>query len=198
MMAVFMGSLAIALDSTAGERERASLEPLLTNPVSPIALVVGKWLVVAAVAMLAALASVLSFVPAQWLIRSEALQAQFRFGPGEGAIFLLMLLPLAAAVAGMLMLVATHSRTFKEAQARATFALFAFQMLPLVAIVDFTGEKPWHVWVPSLAQQTVMLRVLRGDLLNWQHLLIPTVVSLLMAGLALFALARRIKTLAVQ
>jgi sodium transport system permease protein len=198
LMAVLMGALAAALDTTAGERERASLEPLLANPISPLALVFGKWLAVAAVSMLAALASVASFIPAQLLIGSEMLQAMFRFGPGEGAIFLLMLMPLAAAVAAVIMLAAVYGRTYKEAQARATFAMFGFQMLPLLSMVDFSGEKPWHLWVPSLAQQTVMLRVLRGDVLAWQHLAIPTLVSLLMAAVALTILARRIKTLAVS
>jgi sodium transport system permease protein len=198
MMAVLLGGMAVALDATAGERERASLEPLLTNPISPAAMVVGKSLAVATVAMAVAASSVLGFFPAMWLIHSEALQAMFRFGPGEGAIFLLMLLPLAAAVAAVLMLAAIHGRTYKEAQARATFALFAFQTVPLIAIFDFSGEKPWHLWVPGLAQQTVMLRVLRGDPLAWQHLLGPTLISLVLAALALTWLARRLKALSVQ
>jgi sodium transport system permease protein len=198
MMAVLLGGLTVALDTTAGERERASLEPLLTNPVPPSALVLGKWLAVASIAMLVAVLSVLSFFPALWLVRSEALLAMFRFGPGEGVAFLLMLLPLAAAVAAVLMLAAVYGRSYKEAQARATFILFAFQMVPLVGILDFSGEKPWHLWVPSLAQQTVMLRVLRGDALEWPHLIVPTLVSLVVTALALTLLSRRIKALAVQ
>ena len=43
LMAVLYGALHAALDTTAGERERGSLEPLLMNPVSPLALVLGKW-----------------------------------------------------------------------------------------------------------------------------------------------------------
>ena len=52
LMAVVYGALHAALDTTAGERERGSLEPLLANPVPPLALVLGKWGAVAAVAML--------------------------------------------------------------------------------------------------------------------------------------------------
>ena len=50
IMAVLYGALTAALDSTAGERERGSLEPLLMNPVSHLALVVGKWCAVALLA----------------------------------------------------------------------------------------------------------------------------------------------------
>jgi sodium transport system permease protein len=198
MMAVLFGGLTVALDTTAGERERASLEPLLTNPITPLALVLGKWMAASAVAMAIAALSVAGFFPAKLLIQSEALQAMFRFGIGEAAMFLLMLLPLAAAVSAVLMLAAIYGRTFKEAQSRATVALLAFQMAPLIAIMDFSGEKPWHLLVPSLAQQTVMLRVLRGDELHLQHLLVPTMVSFAVVAVCLVVLARRLKSLAIR
>ena len=197
MMAVLFGGLTVALDTTAGERERASLEPLLTNPISPLSLVLGKWMAASAVAMAIATISVSSFFPAKLLIQSEALQAMFRFGPGEAILFLIMLLPLAAAVSAVLMLAAIYGRTFKEAQSRSTVALLAFQMAPMIAIMDFSGEKPWHLLVPSLAQQTVMLRVLRGDELHLQHLMVPTAVSVVLTVVCLVVLARRLKNLAI-
>ena len=198
MIAVLFGGLTVALDTTAGERERASLEPLLTNPISPFSLVLGKWMAASAVAMAIAAISVSSFFPAKLLIQSEALQAMFRFGPGEAVMFLLMLLPLAAAVSAVLMLAAIYGRTYKEAQSRCTVALLGFQLAPMIAIMDFSGEKPWHLLVPSLAQQTVMLRVLRGDELHLQHLLVPTAVSVVVTVVCLVVLARRLKALAIR
>ena len=46
LFAAVMGGMAAALDTTAGERERLSLEPLLTTPVGPLELATGKWLAV--------------------------------------------------------------------------------------------------------------------------------------------------------
>jgi sodium transport system permease protein len=198
MMAVLFGGLTVALDTTAGERERSSLEPLLTNPITPFSLVLGKWMAASVVAMAIAAISVSSFFPAKLLIQSEALQAMFRFGPGEAIMFLIMLLPLAAAVSAVLMLAAIYGRTYKEAQSRSTVALLAFQMAPMIAIMDFSGEKPWHLLVPSLAQQTVMLRVLRGDELHLQHLMVPTAVSVVVTVVCLVVLARRLKNLAIR
>ena len=63
LMAVLYGALNAALDTTAGERERGSLEPLLMNPASRLALVMGKWGAVASVGMLIAVLSCLSFLP---------------------------------------------------------------------------------------------------------------------------------------
>lgn len=198
MMAVLFGGMTVALDTTAGERERTSLEPLLSNPISPLSLVIGKWMAVALMAMTIALLSVAGFLPARHLIQSEALQAMFRFGPTEGAMFLLMLFPLAAAISAILMLTAIFGRTFKEAQTRATLVLFAFQMTPLVAIMDLSGEKPWHLWVPALAQQVVMLRVLRGDALQIEHMVIPTVTCVVLTVGCLYFLAHRLKSVAIR
>ncbi|HJW10583.1 MAG TPA: ABC transporter permease subunit, partial [Albitalea sp.] len=92
MMAVLYGALNAALDTTAGERERGSLEPLLMNPTARLALVLGKWGAVACLAMLIAVLSCLSFLPAQWLLRSDTLQAMFQFGAREVLLFLALLL----------------------------------------------------------------------------------------------------------
>ena len=94
LMAVLYGALTAALDTTAGERERGSLEPLLMNPASRAALVVGKWGAVASVGMLIAVLSSFSFLPGQWLLRSESLAALFQYGLREALLFLALLLPL--------------------------------------------------------------------------------------------------------
>jgi sodium transport system permease protein len=87
IMAVLYGALNAALDTTAGERERSSLEPLMMTPAARASLVVGKWGAVASLAMLIAVLSCLSFLPAQWLLRSDTLAALFRYGPLEALFF---------------------------------------------------------------------------------------------------------------
>jgi sodium transport system permease protein len=98
IMAVLYGALNAGLDTTAGERERGSLEPLLMNPAPRLALVLGKWGAVASVAMLIAVLSCFSFLPGQWLLRSDTLAAMFRFGIGEALAFIALLAPLAVAL----------------------------------------------------------------------------------------------------
>ncbi|HZF80568.1 MAG TPA: ABC transporter permease subunit [Rubrivivax sp.] len=165
LMAVLYGALNAALDTTAGERERGSLEPLLMNPAPRAALVLGKWGAVASVGMLIAVLSCLSFLPGQWLLRSEALAAMFRFGMGEALAFIALLLPLAGALAAVLMAVAIRCKSFKEAQANATVVVLVVSLLPLVTLFGQEGTSPWHLWVPALAQTTLMNRVLKGETL---------------------------------
>jgi sodium transport system permease protein len=198
LMAVLYGALHAALDTTAGERERGSLEPLLLNPVSPLALVLGKWGAVAAVAMLIALLSCASFLPGQWLLRSETLAAMFRFGVGEGAMFLALLLPLAAALSALLMAIAIRCRSVKEAQANATVLVLAVSLLPLLTLFNQEGEAPWHLGVPALAQITLMGRVLKGEPIAAWELALPLMVSTVLAASCLAFVARSLRTAALK
>ena len=74
-----------------------------------------------------------------------------------------MLLPFAAALSAVLMAVAIRCKTFKEAQASSTIVILVVSLLPLVNVFNLGGESPWHLWVPALAQNTLMTRVLKGE-----------------------------------
>ena len=198
MMAVLYGALNAALDTTAGERERGSLEPLLMNPAERWALVAGKWGAVACVSMLIAVLSCLSFLPGQWVLRSDTLAAMFQYGPREAALFIVILLPLAAALAAVLMAVAIRCRTFKEAQASSTVVVLAVSLLPLVNVFDLGGEAPWHLWAPALAQNTLMTRVLKGEALGAEQVVIPLTVCLALTALGVWYVARELQRAAVK
>lgn len=198
LMAVMYGALNAALDTTAGERERGSLEPLLMNPPARSALVLGKWGAVATVGMLIAVLSCFSFLPGQWLLRSETLAALFQFGWREALAFVGLLLPLAGALAAVLMAIAIRCKTFKEAQANATVVVLGVSLLPLVTVFNQEGEAAWHLWVPALAQITLMGRVLKGELIAWPDLLGPVGVSVALAVLGVAYVARVLRHAALK
>ena len=198
LMAVVYGALNAALDTTAGERERGSLEPLLMTPASRWSLVLGKWGAVAAVGMLIAALGSVSFLPAQWLLRSETLAAMFRYGPGEAAAFLALLLPLAGALSALMMAIAIRCKTFKEAQASTTLIVLVVSLLPLVTIFNLGGEARWHLWVPALAQVTLMGRVLRGDAVPVADIALTWGVCALLGVLALAYVVRSLRGAAVR
>ncbi len=198
LMAVLYGALNAALDTTAGERERGSLEPLLMNPSPRWALVLGKWGAVASLSMLIAVLSCFSFLPAQWLLRSDTLQALFQFGLREALLFLVVLLPLAAALSAVLMAVAIRCKTFKEAQANSTVVVLGVSLLPLVTVFNLGGEAAWHLWVPALAQNTLMTRVLKGEDFSTTQVLIPLAVCVALTALGVYMVARMLRSAAVR
>lgn len=198
MMAVLYGALNAALDTTAGERERGSLEPLLMNPSERWVLVVGKWGAVASVGMLIAVLSCLSFLPGQWVLRSDTLAAMFQYGPREAALFLVVLLPFAAAVSALLMAVAIRCKSFKEAQASSTVVMLAASLLPLVNVFSLGGDSPWHLWVPALAQNVLMTRVLKGESFDTAQVLVPLGVCVVLASVCVWFVARTLRSAAVR
>ena len=198
LMAVLYGALNAALDTTAGERERGSLEPLLMTPPARLALVLGKWGAVTSVGLLIAVLSCLSFLPGQWLLRSEALSAMFRFGFGEALSFIALLTPLAAALAALLMAIAIRCKTFKEAQANATVVMLAVSLLPLFTLLNQEGVAGWHLWLPALAQTTLMGRVLKGEPLAGADVASATGVCLLLTVAALVYVSRVLRSAAIK
>jgi len=193
IMAVLYGALTAALDSTAGERERGSLEPLLMNPVSHVALVLGKWGAVALLGMAVALLSNLSFVPAQWLIKSDSLQAMFQFGWFEVVTFLLLQLPLACGLGAVLMALAIRSKTVKEAQAGSALVVTLVGLAPMVSVLNPGGDAVWYLWVPGLAQNTLMLLVLKGEALTWARVLPGVLVGVALTVGCLLYVARSMR-----
>lgn len=198
LMAVVSGALGAAMDTTAGERERGSLEPLLMNPAPRGALVGGKWAAVALVGMAIAVLSCLSFLPGQWLLRSDNLAAMFRFGWREALGFIVLLVPLAGLLAALMMGIAIRSRSVKEAQASASLLVLVVTLLPVLAMINQEGEKPWQLAVPVLAQSTLMSRVLKGEPMGALEVLGPallcavlTLVTLLWVGRQLSRLLER-------
>jgi sodium transport system permease protein len=198
LMAVLYGALHAALDTTAGERERGSLEPLLMTPAPRWALVLGKWGAVASVSMGVAVLSCFSFLPGQWLLRSETLSAMFLFGPREALLFLALLLPLAAMLSALLMAVAIRCKSFKEAQANNTVVVLAVSLLPMVTLFNQGGEQPWHLWLPALAQLTLMQRVLEGEALGAADLMLPLAVAAVLSALCVVFVARQLRAAALR
>jgi len=198
LMAVLYGSLNAALDTTAGERERGSLEPLLATPASRGALVVGKWGAAFALGLLIAVLSCMSFLPAQSMLRSESLAAMFRFGWVEAAWFIAVLAPFAAALSALMMAVAIRSRTVKEAQANNVVLTMAVSLSPMIGLFNQEGESAWNLWVPPMAQSALMNRVLKNAPIGPLDVAPTIVVCIVVTAVALAFVTRQLTKRAAQ
>jgi sodium transport system permease protein len=184
LVAVF-GALSVAIDVSAGERERGSLEPLLMNPVPVSALVLGKWGVVMAYSTLIVLLTMAGFLVSMRFVSSETLSALMQLHWREVGIFCLVLLPFAALMAAINMLAATFGRSHKEAQTYVSYITMAVQFAALVPIFASQRDALWQLFVPSVGQLSVLMKALRGEQLAAADLLIPGLVCLGLAALCL-------------
>jgi sodium transport system permease protein len=190
LFAAVMGGVAVALDATAGERERASLEPLLTTPARPLELAAGKWL---AVALLNALVVVITLAGFYLTLRFGPIPAvgiPFLFGLAELGRFVVVLLPLIMLMPAILVYMGSRGRTFKEAQSTVSLLLFAVSILPVVQMFMQRKEPDWLAWVPVSSQYALLARALRGEALPAIALAQSYALPLLLTAGALLLAAR--------
>jgi sodium transport system permease protein len=107
LVGAVVGAISVAIDVTAGERERGSLEPLLMNPVSTASLVLGKWAVAASCSAAVVVLTLFGFTGRCNSYAANPRTVQFG-APNPN--FLVLLLPFSAMVASLNMLTATSAQ----------------------------------------------------------------------------------------
>lgn len=163
VIAGLVGGMQIAIDSTAGERERGSLEPLLLNPVPRWVIAAGKWLAASALACSAVLFSMVITVNVLRRIPWHDLGIRFRVTDGELFSLLLLLLPLAALLSAVVLFASTFARSFKEAQGYMGMLMLVPMLPGMLATVYPLSRRPWLAPVPILGQYALASDVLGGQ-----------------------------------
>jgi len=193
LLAVFAGGAHVAIDVTAGERERGSMEPLFATPLTVRQLALGK---LGAVIVFSAATLLVSDVAFSLVISlappPQIAGMRLELGPMVALRIFAGTAPLVLPVAALQILVASRSKTVKEAQT-ATMLLLMIPMLPGVALAlsPFAATN-LTMLVPSLAQAQLITSSLRGAPLEGAHLAIAVAsTTALGALLTLVATSRR-------
>ena len=190
IFAALIGGMAMALDATAGERERASLEPLLATPARPIELAGGKWLAVAAFDCIVVVLTLIGFHLTLRFAPLPAVGVPFLFGIAELLRFVAVLLPLIALVAAALLYVGARGRTQKEAQANVSLILTLVAIVPLLPMFLQRKDPAWLPLVPVSGQYSLLTRALRGESLPPLDLALSWGVCVTLAIVAVLMFAR--------
>ena len=190
LFAAVMGGMAVALDATAGERERASLEPLLMTPATPFELVAGKWLATALFNTLVVLVTLAAFWATLAFAPLPPVGIPFLFGVPELVRFVVILLPIIALMPAVLLWIGTRGRTYKEAQANVSVLMLVVGVVPLFQLFLQRREPDWISLVPISSQYALLNRALRGESPPLLDLAMSWLVPGMLIALALFAVAR--------
>jgi sodium transport system permease protein len=142
MVAGFVGGMQIATDSTAGERERGSLEPLLVNPAPRVAFVAGKWIAAALAAMISVCLTTALCAQMTRFLPLEDMGVRLRIGPEHFGNVLLAVVPLCLFTAALQAAVATLARSFKEAQSYMGVLVLAPMVPGLLSASIPSGTHP--------------------------------------------------------
>ena len=180
IMACFICSMYVAIDAAAGERERGSLESLVLTPASPREIALAKWGAAFGFGAIGVIATAALSVWACRFVDLDSLGMSLAAGPREIGMFLLICMPLTGFAAALQLLVATFSRSFKEAQTYLSLMIFLPMAPGFLLTVKPMEETSWMMAVPALGQQLMMGHVLQGDGLGGGDLLLSALGCLVL------------------
>ena len=182
IMAGFVGGMQIATDSTAGERERGSLEPLLVNPAPRLVFVGGKWLAAALAAIVSTILTSVLCANLPRFLPLEDMGIRFRMGPEHIGGIVAAVLPMCLFSSALQSAVATLARSFKEAQSYMGI-LILLPMIPgVMGALYPLGNAPWMYAMPMLGPYVLLTNVLGGRSPGVAAFLTSGAVSLLAAA----------------
>jgi sodium transport system permease protein len=189
-MAVLTGAMQIATDSTAGERERGSLEPLLLNPVPRWQLIGGKWLAAVFGAFLGMVATLLVTVLVMSRLSLEELGVRLHLGKPELLLLVAAMAPLALIAPAIQVYLSCFAKSFKEAQSY-TALLVAGSVIPGVISTFYPmSNRPWMQAIPVLAQYSFGTDILGGKAPSPFGLIAAAIEGAILAGVFLWLAAR--------
>ena len=189
-MSMLVGGFYLAIDTTAGERERGSLEPLLSLPVRRAELIVGKMLATSAFMSISLLLTLAAFGLVLQFIPLEALGMSANFGPRVVLAIFVVMLPFVPLGAGLMTAVASFTRSNREAQSWLSVVMLLPIAPIMFAVVNGTKPSATLMMIPSLSQHLLATSLMRGDAIPPLHALISAGTTLALGGLLVWIAIR--------
>tara|TARA_R110000744_G_scaffold373102_1_gene485127 strand:- start:1105 stop:2268 length:1164 start_codon:yes stop_codon:yes gene_type:complete len=191
MMAAFMSGLPVAIDSSAGERERNVLEMLLCQPVSTLKIVLAKLSCASSIAIISIILMLVLTSVAMNFVDLSKIGASFSIDASTFAILLLLLVPICFLAASLQLLFAFQAKSFKEAQSTVTMLIMAPSFIPF-ALMMMDDKPAWVEWMPISGQSLLMEDVFKGLPIDWNALLFTSVATITLTVALVLILAKRL------
>lgn len=184
---VLAGSIYPAIDMTAGEKERGTLETILTSPATRAEIVIGKFLTVTLIAILTGLLNMASMTAtfAFGIFRQASSVLQIKFPPEYLLVMILCLVPLAVFFSGMMMAIASFARSFKEAQNLITPVYLVATLPAMISVIPGIQLEGFWLTMP-VANVTLLFKELMLGVFDVNHILIVLFCVVFFAAVALF------------
>ena len=161
ILSSFIGGSYLILDATAGERERQSLEPLLATPASRGAIVSGKIAAACLIGMASLVLTMLAFKVSAQMGGGSAKLLDVSFAAiGK---MLLVLLPMLFVGTSLLTFLAATAKSMKEAQSHIVWLMLLPMIPSFVLMINPIKTELWQFAVPFLAQNQLLLKIIRAE-----------------------------------
>lgn len=188
LITVFMGSMHMAIDTTAGERERKSLEPLLINPMPRWQIMAGKLGATTFFALATLGLGLIAFVYAMGMLPTADMGIKLNLDFAVAGKAFVVVAPAALMAAALLTILASFAKSFREAQSYMGLIVIVPMVPSLWLIINPAKAEYWMNWVPLLNQNILILEMVRGEpvQVSWY---LTTIASTTLLALILAAVA---------
>jgi len=190
LLLAFIGGMQLAIDATAGERERQSLEPLLATPAPRGALISGKILATAVFTLASLLVTLLAYRVTFAVIPVESLDLSLDVSARSLVKLFVVILPIVLLGATLLTALAAFARSHREAQGYLPLLVFLPMVPTLFLMVAPVKTQLWMLAVPFLSQNQLILRILRGEAIEGQEWGVSLAAGFALVALIWFVAAR--------
>lgn len=183
----FTGGMYPAMDLTAGEKERGTMETILTSPISRADLAFGKFLTVFTASIVSTALSIgsLAFV---WSKRAQfglgGSSLQISINAGSLLSLTMVLLPLAALFASVLVAVALYAKSYREAQSYISPMVFVVILPGIIGMMPGI-ELSWRTAFIPILNISVLSKVLMGGSYPWAYIAAIFGMTCIYAGVAI-------------
>ena len=177
LLFILSGGSVVATDSLAGEKERGTLETILTTAASRVEIIVAKQLAILAVALLITViqvANLLAYVGFKLIPAPEGFAAAVP--PPVALLLFVLYLPVVALLSGVLLVTSGYAKTYKEAQLNF-FPIFMLSMIPALApFLPGVGLRSAIVAVP-VANIAVAVKEILIGVFDWPLIAVAWLVT---------------------
>lgn len=187
---IFVGGVYLAIDTTAGERERGSLEPLLANPVPRWAFMLGKAMATFAFTLTAVVVQLLAFkLMFEYIAAGEF---GIKVNPDLMAFIAVALisLPLIGFAVALQIIVATVSSSYKETQTYLGLLPLLPSLPGMILVFVPIKAQIWMMAIPTFGQILLIGRQMRQEPTVWADIAVSVGTTSLITALLLYIAAR--------
>jgi sodium transport system permease protein len=191
LLSAFVSGMGIAVDSTAGERERKTLEPLILNPVERHHIVMGKWFAASLFSALGMITTLLLCIYAMTLVPLDQIGLAFHLNAFQITMLVLAVLPLPFLATSMQLLLGIFAKSFKDAQSYIGLLTLLPAVPSMYLMFNPVVAQDWMFAIPMLGQHLLMVDVMGAKevpLIAYVY----SAVSCLVLGMALVLITARL------
>lgn len=193
LMAAFMSGLSVAIDSSAGERERNVLEMLLCQPVSTLKIVLAKLTSASIISIIGVVLTIVLTSISVGFVDLTKIGATFSLDVYTVSVIILMMLPICFFASALQLFFSFQAKSFKEAQSSVTMIIMLPAMIPFA--LTFIDDKPkWLDWLPVSGQSLLMEDLFKGIPISWNAVIFTSLITIVITCALVMALASKLKS----